>query len=47
MRTLEQVAQQGCGYPLPGGDKGQDGWGIDQPGLMGSVPAYIRGFGTR
>ena len=33
--TLEQVAQQGCGCPLPGSIQGQAGWGFEQPGLEG------------
>ena len=43
---LEQVAQRGCGCPLPGSIQGQAGWVFEQPGLMG-VPAYSRGIGTR
>ena len=45
--TLEQVAQNGCGCSLPGSIQGQAGWGIEQPGLVGGVPAYSRGVGTR
>ena len=37
-KTLEQVAQLGCGCPLPEGVQGQAGWGFEQPGLEGSVP---------
>jgi len=32
---------------LPGGVQGQAGWGFEQPGLVGGVPAYSRGVGTR
>ena len=39
---MEQVAQQGCGCPLPDGVQGQAGWGFEQPGLAGGVPAYSR-----
>ena len=41
--TLEQVVQGGCGCPLPRSFQGQAGWGIEQPGLVGGVPAYSRG----
>ena len=44
--TLEQVAQRGCGRPLPGSIQGQAEWGSDQSGLEGGVPAYSRGVGT-
>jgi len=37
--TLEQIAQQGCGWPLPGSIQGQAGWGSAQPGLEGGVPS--------
>ena len=37
---LEQVAQRACGCPLPEGIQGQAGWGCEQPGLEGCVPAY-------
>ena len=33
--------------PLPGSVQGQAGWGVEQPGLEGCVPAYSRGVGTR
>jgi len=32
--VLEQAAQRGCGCPIPGGVKGQLGWGSGQPGLV-------------
>ena len=41
---LAQVAQRGCGCPLPGGVQGQAGWVCEQPGLVGGVPAYSRGL---
>ena len=41
--TLEQVAQGGCGYPIPGGIQGQAGCGSGQPGLVGD-PTYSRGL---
>jgi len=31
--------------PLPGSTQGQAGWGCEQPGLEGGVPAYSRGLG--
>ena len=40
--ALEQVAQRGCECPLPGKIQGQAGWGFEQPGLEGGVPAYSR-----
>ena len=30
---------------LPGSIQGQVGWGFEQPGLEGGVPAYSRGVG--
>ena len=30
----EQVAQGGCGCPIPGGTQGQAGWGPGQPELL-------------
>uniref|UniRef100_A0A8C3KN86 Protein CASP n=1 Tax=Calidris pygmaea TaxID=425635 RepID=A0A8C3KN86_9CHAR len=42
----EQVAQGSCGCPIPGGVQGQAGWGLEQPGLVGGVPAQGRGVGT-
>jgi len=40
--TLEQVAQGGCGCPIPGGIQGQAGWGSGQPGVVAGNPAYSR-----
>jgi len=31
---MRQAAQRGCGCPIPGGAKGQAGWGPEQPGLV-------------
>ena len=45
--ALEQVAQRGCGCPIPGSVQGQVGWGFEQPGLVEGVPAHGRGVGTR
>ena len=45
--TLEQVAQGGCGCPIPGGIQGQAGCGSGQPGLVVGDPAYSRRVGTR
>jgi len=38
--ALEQVAQGGCGCPIPGGIQGQ-------AGLVVGNPAHSRGVGTR
>ena len=40
--TLEQVAQGGCGCPIPEGIQGQAGCGSGQPGLMVGDPAHSR-----
>ena len=40
----EQVAQRGGGCSLPGSIQGRAGWGFEQPGLVGGVPAYSRGL---
>ena len=45
--TLEQVAQGGCGYPIPGGIQGQAGCGSGQPGLVVGEPSHSRGVETR
>ena len=37
MRVLEQAAQRGCGYPVPGAVQGQVGWGPGQPSLVLNV----------
>ena len=42
--TLEQVAQGGCGCPIPGGIQGQAGRGSGQPGLVVGDPAHSRGL---
>ena len=44
--ALAQVAQRGCGRPIPGSVQGQVGWGFEQPGLVEGVPARGRGVGT-
>ena len=41
----EQVAQRGCGCPIPGSVQGQAGWGFEQPGRVEGVPAHGRGVG--
>ena len=43
--ALEQVAQRSCGCLFP--VQGQDGWGVEQPGVAEGVPAYGSGVGTR
>jgi len=45
--ALEQVAQGGCGCPIPGGIQGQAGCGSGQPGLVVGNPAHGRGVETR
>ena len=45
--ALEEVAQGGCGCPIPGGIQGQAGCGSGQPGLVVGDPAQSRGVGTR
>jgi len=44
--STEQVAQGGCGCPIPGGTQGQAGCGSGQPGLLVGDPAHSRGVGT-
>jgi len=44
---LEQVAQGGCGCPIPGGIQGQAGSGSGQPGPVAGDPAHSRGGETR
>jgi len=39
----EQVAQGGCGCPIPGGIQGQAGCGSGQPGLVVGDPAHKQG----
>ena len=40
----EQVAQGGCGCPIPGGIQGQAGCGSGQPALLVGDPAHSRGL---
>ena len=42
--ALEQVAQGGCGCPIPEGIQGQAGCGSGQPGLVVGDPAHSRGL---
>jgi len=42
--ALAQVAQGGCGCPIPGGIQGQAGCGSGQPGLVVGDPAHSRGL---
>ena len=44
--ALEQVAQGGCGCPIPGGIQGQAGCGSGQSGLVVGDPAQSRGVET-
>jgi len=41
---LAQVAQGGCGCPIPAGIQGQAGCGSGQPGLLVGDPAHSRGL---
>jgi len=41
---MEQVAQGGCGCPIPAGIQGQAGCGSGQPGLLVGDPAHSRGW---
>ena len=43
--TLAQVAQRGCGCPVPGTIQGQVGQGSEKPDLVEDVPAHGRGVG--
>ncbi|KAF4789094.1 hypothetical protein TURU_153401 [Turdus rufiventris] len=45
--ALAQGAQRSCGCPwIPGSVQGQFRWILEQPGIVGGVPAHGRG-GTR
>ena len=41
---LKQVAQGGCGCPIPGGIQGQAGCVSGPPGLVVGNPAHSRGL---
>jgi len=41
--TMVQVAQGGCGCPIPGGIQGQAGCASGQSGLVVGNPAHSRG----
>jgi len=43
LRTREARTRIAPGCPLPAGVQGQAGWGCEQSGLEGAVPAYSRG----
>ena len=45
--ALEQVAQGGCGCPIPGGIQGQAGCDSGQPGLVIADLAHSRGVEAR
>jgi len=45
--TLEQVAQGGCGCPIPGSIQGQAECGSGQPDLVVGNPAHSRRVETR
>ena len=40
---MEQVAQGGCGCPIPAGIQGQAGYSSGQPGLVVGDPAHSKG----
>ena len=41
---MEQVMEEGCECPIPGGIQGQAGCGSGQPGLLVGDPAHSRGL---
>ena len=43
LALLSFLSLPGSGCPLPRGIQGQAGWGCEQPGLVGGVPACSRG----
>jgi len=45
--ALEQVAQGGCGCPIPGGIQSWAGCGSGQPGQVVGDPAHGRAVETR
>ena len=45
--ALEQVAQGGCGCPIPGGIQGQAGCGSGQSGLVVGDPVHSRRVETQ
>ena len=46
-RVVTQVAQGGCGCPIPGGIQGQAARGSRQPDLVIGDPAHSREVETR
>jgi len=44
VRHWNRLPSKACGYPLPGSIPDQAGWGCEQPGLDGGVPACSRGL---
>ena len=42
---MEQLAQRGGGYRIPGDTRGQAGWGSEQPDGAVGVPVRCRGVG--
>jgi len=45
VRHWNRLPSEVVSAPLPGSIEGQAGWGFEQPGLEGGVPAYSRGLG--
>ena len=45
--VLAQAAQRGCGYPIPGGVRGQGGWGPGQPGVVPDLEVGVPACGRR
>lgn len=45
--TLKQVIQRSGECPIPDSVQGRVGWGIEQPGLVETVPAHGSSVGTR
>ena len=44
--TLEQVAQRGCGCPIPGGIQGKAGCDSEQPDLVVGNSVHSKGVET-
>jgi len=47
LRHWNKLTRKECGCPLSGSIQCRAGWGFEQPGLVGGVPAYSKGVGTR
>ena len=45
--AVAQAAQGSCECPISGDIQGQPAWCFEQRGLVGGVPVYSKGIGTR